>query len=173
MVRILSVIFLSLVSAGRTVGESPPTVDRLVVQPSASDVARAIDLSVAYLERSCLPEGRFVYMVDSSTGKQSEKYNVVRHAGAIYSLAVYNQLHPGKNALAAMVRAGEFLRKNYLHDDPGGRMRIVWPEPVGTKPADRAALGATGLGLVALSEVERASPDTISYSDLVLHSLNS
>ena len=138
MVSILFAVFLSFVSAGRALSELPPAARPQIVQPSSSDVAKAIDLSVAYLERSCDEDGRFVYLVDPRTGKRSGKYNVVRHAGAIYSLALYNQLHPDRNALAAMVRAGSFLRRNYLRDDPTGVMRIVWPEPVGTKPLDHA-----------------------------------
>jgi hypothetical protein len=148
------------------VGSSTPYSGSQVVRPSANDVGRAIGLSADYLGHACGPDGRFAYLVDLNTGEQSGKYNIVRHAGAIYSLAFYNRLHPDKNTVAAMVRAGSFLCKNYLRDDPGGRMRVVWPEPVGTTPVDRASLGAAGLGLVALSEIERASPNTISYSDL-------
>lgn len=143
-----------------------PTAGCPAARPSASAVAHAIGLSVAYLERSCQSDGRFVYLIDPRTGRESGAYNVIRHAGAIYSLALFNRLHPDKNALAAMVRAGNFLLKNYLRDDPSGHMRIVWPAPLGTEPADHASLGATGLGLVALSEIERASPNTIPYSGL-------
>lgn len=163
---ILCVLFLYVVPVDFEGNRSLPAADHRVALPSASSVAHAIDLSIAYLERSCQPEGKFIYMLDPRTGKQFGAYNVVRHAGAIYSLAFFNRLHPDKNALATIARAGNFLCKNYVCDDPSGRMRIVWPVPLETKPTDHASLGATGLGLVALSEIERANPNTISYSDL-------
>lgn len=163
---ILCVLLLYVVPVGFEWNGSRPATGPRVARPSASDVAHAIDLSIGYFERSCKPEGRFVYLVDPPTGKQYGAYNVVRHAGAIYSLAFFNRLHPDRNALAAVARAGNFLRKNYLRDDPSGRMRIVWPVLPGTKPDDHASLGATGLGLVALSETERANPNTIPHSDL-------
>ncbi len=163
---ILCVLFLYVVPVGFAGNGSPPSADRQPARPSASAVGHAIELSIAYLERSCQPDGQFIYLLDPLTGKQSGTYNVVRHAGAIYSLAFFNRLHPDRNALPAMVRAGNFLRRNYLGNDPSGRMRIVWPAPLGAKPADHASLGATGLGLVALSETERANPNTIPYSDM-------
>lgn len=163
---ILCVLFLYVVPVGFAWNGPLPAADNRLARPSASAVAQAIDLSIAYLKRACLPEGRFVYLVDPGTGKESGTYNVVRHAGAIYSLALFNRLHPDRDALAAMVRAGNFLRKNYISDGPNGPMRIVWPAPLGTGAADHTPLGATGLGLVALSEIERAKPNTIPESEL-------
>jgi len=136
------------------------------MRPSIESLSHAIDLSAAYLARSCGPDGKFVYLVDPRTGKEADAYNVVRHAGAIYSLALFNRMHPNAEALATILRAADYLRKNYLRDDPSSRMCIVWPALPGTKSAGPITLGATGLGLVALSETERANPDTIAHKDL-------
>src|SRR5208282_2300821 len=51
-------------------------------------IGHAIALSAGYMERSCGPDGKFVYEVDLNSGRQAASYNIVRHAGAIYALAI-------------------------------------------------------------------------------------
>jgi hypothetical protein len=133
---------------------------------SASSLSRAIALSAAYLEQACDSRGRFVYRVDPNSGRESHSYNIIRHAGAIYSLAMLNRVHPDEKAKAAMVRAGSFMRSGYFSAGPDDDMFAVWSKPAGVGPARVADLGATGLGLVALTSIQMVKPGAVSMTEL-------
>jgi len=131
---------------------------------SRQHLSSAIDISAKYLERSCDTTGRFAYLVDTDTGQISPSYNIVRHAGTIYALAMLNRLHPDSNAVSAMVRAANFMRANHIGPDSRSHGLAVWSNPI---PMPQVAeLGAAGLGLVALTGVERAQPNTILLAHL-------
>jgi hypothetical protein len=137
--------------------------------PTLAQISHAIALSAGYLERACGPDGKFVYEIDINTGKKSNSYNIVRHAGAIYALAMLNHSEPDPQAVDAMVRAAAFLRQSYT--GPGVRpgQLAVWSEPLARQSKSQhhdAELGATGLGLVALVEVRRAKPKAVPLEDL-------
>ena len=102
-------------------------------------------LAAHYLEAVCDENGKFTYVVDPNSGKVSSSYNILRHAGSIYSLAMFNQAHPDPKAVEAMVRAAAFMRKNYIGPDEGSHALAVWSEPLPEK--SDAELGAAGLGL--------------------------
>jgi hypothetical protein len=129
-------------------------------------VMAAIVSARGYLEQSCGPTGRFAYLVDTESGELSPSYNIVRHAGAIYSLALLNKVYPDPNVVNTMVRAANFLRANYLTppDSNNSSAVAVWSRP---PPENRKAeLGAAGLALVALSSVEKARPNAIPLTEL-------
>ena len=132
--------------------------------PSAKLLSHAIAMAAEYLERNCGPSGRFAYLVDTDSGETSPSYNIIRHAGGIYALAMLNRAHPDPNPVSAMVRAANFMRANYIAPDPHSNALAVWlrPPPMNTK----AELGAAGLGLVALAAVENAQPNTVSLDQL-------
>jgi len=80
-----------------------------------------------------------------------------------------NRAHKNGDALDTMVRAAQFLRLNYI--GPGVRpdQQVVWSKPVTQQSNSQyheAALGATGLGLVALAAVREARPEAISLEQL-------
>jgi len=97
------------------------------------DVSRAIDLSARYLESACGQSGRFNYLLDPNSGRQSPSYDIVRHAGAMYALAMLNRLHPDSKAIEAMARAAAFLRANYIGPDERSGALVVWSRPLPTK----------------------------------------
>jgi hypothetical protein len=132
--------------------------------PTRAQINKAIALSAGYLERACGPDGKFVYEIDINTGKQSSSYNIVRHAGAMYALAMLNRSAPDRKAVDAMVRAADFIRQNYI--GPGVRpdQLVVWSES--TAHRSDAELGATGLGLVALTEVRKVAPKSVTLDEL-------
>lgn len=137
--------------------------------PFHSEVGEAISLAAGYLGRACNSDGKFTYNVDIATGKKGTSYNVIRHAGAIYALAMLNHSEPDAQVLATMLRAALFLRQNYIA--PGGRegQLVVWSEPVAASPPTGfsvAELGATGLGLVALAKVNGEAPGTVPLTEL-------
>jgi len=131
------------------------------------DVSRAIELATGYLERACSVDGKFVYEINTETGRESSDYNILRHEGAMYALAMANHAHPDPKAVDAMVRAAKFLRKNYI--GPGIRpdQLVVWSRPLTeTSENQYADLGGTGLGLVALAVVRKFDPNLVPLSDL-------
>src|SRR6202167_218013 len=140
-----------------------------VPSPSPADVSRAIVLSAGYLERACGPDGRFTYKVDVRSGRQSSSYDIIRHAGAMYALAMVNRTHPDPEAAAALIRAAKFLRENYIGPGPRPGQQVVWSQPVAELSADRrskprelyAELGGTGLGLVALAAAREVDPNSV------------
>jgi hypothetical protein len=137
--------------------------------PTVAQINQAIALSAGYLERACGPDGKFLYEVNINSGKQSRSYDIVRHAGAMYALAMLNHSHPDTLALEAMARAGNFLRRNYI--GPGVRpgQLVVWSQPLDQQSKSRhqeAELGATGLGLVGLAEVRLADPKAVPLEEL-------
>ncbi len=131
---------------------------------SPARVSHAIEISARYLESACDENGKFTYLVDPESGKVSSSYNILRHAGAIYSLAMFNQAHPDQKAVETMVRAAAFMRKNYIGPDAKSHALAVWSEPLPDQ--SDAELGAAGLALIALTAVDKAKPDTVPLSDL-------
>jgi hypothetical protein len=133
--------------------------------PTRVQISQAIALSGGYLERACGTDGKFVYAIETHNGEQASSYNIVRHAGAMYALAMLNRATPDPKAVDAMVRAATFLRQNYIA--PGGahpNQLVVWSVPTG--PHSEAELGATGLGLVALTEVRKVAPKAVPLQEL-------
>lgn len=127
-------------------------------------LVHAIDTASEYLEQSCDSAGRFAYLVETESGEVSPSYNVVRHAGAIYSLAMLNQVHPHPGAVDLMVRAARFMKANYLAPESRSNGLAVWSRPA---PANGLAeLGAAGLGLVALTGVAHARPEAVPLAEL-------
>jgi hypothetical protein len=145
-----------------------------LLNPSPAQVSHAIELAAGYLERACGPDGKFVYKVDIGSGKESSSYDIVRHAGAMYALAMVNRAHPDPEAAAALLRAAKFLRQNYI--GPGVRpgQLVVWSQPLvetsrdpHSKSRERyAELGGTGLGLVALAAAREVDPNSVPLEDL-------
>jgi hypothetical protein len=94
----------------------------------------------------------------------SPSYNIVRHAGAIYALAMLNRVQSDLNAVDTMVRAAHFMHAYYLAPDPRGNGLVVWTRP---QPSNRKAeLGAAGLALAALAGVQPVRPEAIPLPDL-------
>lgn len=128
------------------------------------DLKWATGRSVGYPMKACSPRGRFAYIVDAADGGVSRSYNIVRHAGAIYALAMYNQYHPDARALDTMARAATFMRTVYMSRDAHSNELVVWSKAAGF--GTEADLGGSALGLVALTEVARARPGSIPIEDL-------
>ena len=83
--------------AGRTGGGAAP---------DAAAVARAIDLAERYLRANCDPGGSFRYLRHPDGRKYpAGKYNLLRHAGSIYSLAAAWKRRPAPATEKALARA--------------------------------------------------------------------
>jgi hypothetical protein len=129
-------LLLAFLFAPRTVAQVPDPKAQVgsptsagFEAPSSADVDRAITLAASYLERTCGTDGRSAYSVNVNSDQQSDSYNIVRHAGAIYALAMLQRSNPDQHTLDTMVRAASFLRQNYIGP--------------GVRPDQKSALTAT------------------------------
>jgi hypothetical protein len=156
---------------------SPPAPATEPRQPRSLDTA--IRLAGDYLAGAGDERGRFEYRVNLDPRvKVRPRYNELRHAGAIYALAMRHRWEPHEPTRAAMLRAAAHLTGELVRPvsgpDEAGEMLAVWsPETdaeddheVSRGQPFEAKLGGAGLALVALASVERASPGTIPVEDL-------
>lgn len=130
----------------------------------------AIHLSADYLITRCNQNGKFVYRINSNPGIQPKsRYNLLRHAGAMYALASYDLAFPRKMTQNALKRSSHFL-KDFAISPLSKRndLLAVWshPEITGSSKPLQAKLGGTGLGLLALLSVENRMPGTTSVEYL-------
>jgi hypothetical protein len=145
------------------VGETKPV--------DSKQLRESIRLAANYLINGCNQNGKFLYRVNLNPDVTlKRKYNFLRHAGAIYSLAQYERAYPDKKTLQAMERSALFLKKASIAPIPERYTPIparndllaVWSVPAVTgsgKPI-QAKLGGTALGLVALVGLEKQKPGT-------------
>ena len=130
----------------------------------------SIALSAQYLIRAIQDNGRFTYRINLNPSiTHKPRYNVLRHAGTMYALGMYHDLTMNDEAKSALQSAGKFLRYHCIAPvaEENGLL-AVWsrPELNGTDAAVQAKLGGSGLGLVGLLSLEKASPGTTSLDDL-------
>ena len=141
---------------------------RTTVDPQQLD--QAIRTATDYLVGACDAQGRFVYELDLDTGRPAtSRYNVLRHAGAMYALAAAYRRSGEPRVLACLQRAAGFLRRECVAPVPGqAEMSAVWSDPRLTNSTSprQAKLGGAGLGLVGLVELERLAPGSVPLDDL-------
>ena len=133
-------------------------------QSAHERLGTAIRLSADYLIRACGADGRFVYQIDPDSGRASASYNIVRHAGAIYALDMYNRTYVDAGSVSAMRRAAEYMQTRYISSQMQPDVSIIWTKPLPLK--SEASLGAAGLGLTALTAAERSDHAVISTAQL-------
>ena len=135
---------------------------------SSGRLKTAINLSTSYLAGSVRDNGRFIYKLPL-TRKNKNQYNMVRHAGALYALAQSCRRYPDKTTCDAMVRAAQFFIKHRVVLNGQGEMAGICSHRSGVAQQDmacRVKLGAVGLGLAALINVEKVRPGTIPLQEL-------
>lgn len=137
---------------------------------NAQIIHESIGMAADCLVRKCGPDGRFIYRVNLDPEViQKPRYNVLRHAGSMYALAMYHRSHRSEAVLAALVRAGRFLREHCIAPLPDREdLLAVWsrPEITGQKKPLQAKLGGSGLGLVALLGLDEIQPTPTALEPL-------
>ena len=131
---------------------------------------RSIDIAANYLVRQTLPNGKFVYRINTNPVVQVHpKYNMLRHAGTMYSLAEYYQLRSSPRVKDTLLRANDFLQSQIAVVKDVPEVLAVWSDPKVNLGEDgrKAKLGATGLGLVALSLLETIEKNTVDKRRLI------
>jgi len=133
-------------------------------------VQAAIDAAARYLMRATRLDGSFEYRVNANPAVSvTPRYNVLRHAGAIYAMATDLGEQPNAAVRDAVLRAGGFLKDRTVAPVPDADgLLAVWSKPEitkGNKPL-QAKLGGAGLGLVALAKLETIRPGFTPIADL-------
>jgi hypothetical protein len=137
-----------------------PAVALQVAEPisslAAANLARvpaAIQSAARMLRSLAQPDGTFRYEFRlADGGPTTATYNIVRHAGAIYALAMYEQAFPDPHTRDVIDHAAQYL---VGAAKPAGEGKIA------IYGGDNASLGGAGLGLVALLSAERVHPHSI------------
>ena len=133
--------------------EGPLRLQRATVDPgelSPELLRERIRLAADYLAGHLGPDGRFDYSWLSRRGKAGGGYNIVRHAGAAYSLFQAHGVSGDPLHYEAGLSALGYLDTATQHS-PDGRCFVV--------AGDWVKLGASGLTLLALVEQARVHPD--------------
>jgi hypothetical protein len=157
---------------------------------SLARLSTFISLATSYLVRVCHtadqdPEfpGKFTYIAylhqdlefDFAANPQ-ETYNLLRHNGAIYSLALLYARQQDEQVLGAMTRLIDFLKTFAIDPVPdvsdNDKVGEEWPDMPNVLAAwenksvspdishDTAKLGGAGLALIALASLEQIAPGT-------------
>ena len=99
--------------------------------PSVEATERAISLASGYLVRACRASGQFEYRINlDQEVSVRPKYNVLRHAGAMYGLAMSFRHRPLPDVSEAVRRASQFLIQNCVAPlDQSPQLLAVWSPP--------------------------------------------
>ena len=141
--------------------------------PSTADLAAAIHAGASYLLRRIDGKGKFVYRESMPPSvRLKPKYNWLRHAGAVYSLASYSQWEQNASVVPRLHLAARYLMQTAVAPVKKGRgLWAVWSlaEHTGKLSPPRAKLGGSGIALVALLTLHAQSP--VAIEPAVLHGL--
>jgi hypothetical protein len=113
---------------------------------SKKDLENASKRAARYLAGMVEPSGRFVYRYDPLEDRNLGGYNILRHAGTLYSMLEHCQVARDKKVLEAASRALDYLLKQ-IHTirRDGVEMACVVED-------GEVKLGGNGLGALAVSK---------------------
>lgn len=159
----LALLLLAGSAGAGTAPSAPAPVDR-------AQLARATSLAADYLLAQVQPDGSFVYRINVDPAVEvRRRYNWLRHAGTLYSLADYYQVSKKPHVATAITRAANHMRTTAMA--PVTRFPGAWavwtdPKVTGSKPPGSAKLGGAGLGLVALTALQDIIPRSVPAREL-------
>lgn len=139
-------------------------------QPVPAELVReGIVSAVRYIGHHTQETGRFVYLVNMDPDVPvPQEYNILRHAGTIYSLGLANSALSEPEIPVVMGRAVEYMRECCLRQLEGGKIAAV-AEPDAIASGKRALgykLGGAGLALVGLATYEAIEPGSVPLQDM-------
>lgn len=109
-------------------------------------------LAVQYLLKAIRPDGSFVYEADAATGLQSADYNILRHAGTLYTLYQWAAMFTGEIPITSARKATDFLSTHIRPLDADIGLYYITEE-------QEVKLGGSALALLALAEKQKTDPD--------------
>jgi hypothetical protein len=140
--------------------------DPAVAGDDASRLDAAIRASGERLRALARPDGSFLYEYRVRDGEPIAGYNIVRHAGAIYALAMFEQVAPDPRTRETIARTTKFLLGAIRPLASPAETSAIYGMTAPGELADDAVLGATGLGLVALIAADALDPGAVSGDTL-------
>ena len=168
----LLLLLASMLGARFAAAQSGPTTRRQSA-PARPELSCAIDAAASYLTHGCNADGRFtyrVYLSDRGNGRRvAARYNLLRHAGAIYALTQFQRRSPQPETLGALQRSSRFLKQSALAPVPERMDALaIWSDPslTGREAPRQAKLGGAGLALVALCSLEGVQAESTPLKTL-------
>ena len=136
---------------------------------SRDELHAAIHRSARYLIHTNQENGQFVYR-QYLDGRSSTKirYNMLRHAGVLYSLAEYYDWQTDDTVLAVLQRGVDFMRSQLAVVPTRPDVLALWsnPDVTGSKSLKSAKLGGAGLALVTLARLRSIDPNAVSLDEM-------
>lgn len=117
---------------------------RLFERVTPDDLRAAANAAGAYLARSVTETGRFDYSYRLDTDEVPHDYNIVRHAGTIWSMVDFHRDTRDDEQLAAIDRAMRYLLAQIRP------MKLGDQQVVGVVENDEVSLGGNALAALAL-----------------------
>ncbi len=118
-----------------------------------SSILESITLAGDYLLNHLDSQGKFDYLYNASSGRSVGGYNVLRHAGTSYSLALIFKYTGEERFFNGTMASINHLLFKYLHFEGMGPSRFAYISSEG-----RIKLGGAALALLALVEAEKVCP---------------
>jgi hypothetical protein len=131
-----------------------------------NDVVDAAHLTGNKLLSEISSDGQFRYRFYlDGTKADSGRYNLLRHAGAVYALHQYHTMFPDRRIPVAVCHAASFL-KQHTHALPSGSALAIWTPTIYRRDGREVAkLGGTGLGIIAALACAPAAGEGIFSTD--------
>ena len=117
------------------------------------DLQNSLSQAGNYLKRSVLNDGKFIYSYLPRADKISSDYNIIRHAGTIYSMMELYNFNKDEDLLNAAKKAIKYLIGNIREVEFDDNVYPVVVEDGYTK------LGGNALTVVALSKYSEVTGD--------------
>ncbi len=126
---------------------------RLFPDVTKNDLLSAARAAGNYLVRAVQPDGKFVYSYLPKTDEKQTKYNILRHAGTIYSMLELYEIHKDASLLHATKRAIHYLLQSAKSVKNAGVETTFIVEKGYVK------LGGNALSIIALAKYSQVTGD--------------
>lgn len=132
--------------------------------------ATAVQAASEFLVDTVLPSGRMVYRQYPDGRATAPRYNLLRHAGALYAMTDAVVATPSAIPVVtpAVQRGARWLRRCCVHQVPGFEAAsAAWSTPVrGSSRCAEAKLGGAALALLAYLAAERLTPGAVPVTEM-------
>ena len=127
-------------------GASGPSAGRRKVDLLDGEYAKDLILRASgYLTEQVREDGSFVYRLDPRFGTEDGGYNILRHAGTVWSMVLSWRIEADPALEEAIDRAVEYLLSQVVYDGEGRAY-------VYEAASDEIKLGGCGISVLALTE---------------------
>ena len=142
-----------------TLSHEGPDYGRRIVDTLSKDDAKALIVGATdYLAAQVLDSGRFVYGTFPRDNRELEGYNILRHAGTLWSMICRYRIAPDEQLEQAIQRTLQYLLSQVVEPD-GETAYVLEADDLEFK------LGGSALSLIALTEYAEVFEDT-QYLDI-------